>query len=160
MYELPEADGGGGFEVAGINDEYHPEMARHLKRLVEEGMFERARVDAIEYMLKYTDKVTRWTGVTGVEAFLRDCAFNRGPKGALRILQLALEVADDGKWGPITEGAMRVAEEEPERLLECLRWAREVYEKRVAPPVGARKKFWNGLAARWDEALAFGRVML
>ena len=158
VYNLPAADGGGSYEVAGINDRYHPEAARKLKQLIEEGKQWEAEEYAKAYIMDYTNVVASWTRNAAVEAFLRDTAFNRGPKGALRILQIALGVADDGKWGPITEAAM--GKNTPSELLDKLRKARETYELRIAPPVGARKQFWTGLQNRWDNALKFSKQFI
>lgn len=163
VYPLPAADGGGAYEVAGINDRYHPAMAAHLKHCLEQGWFERAEADIRAFLLDYTNVVMRWTEVPAIEAFLRDCAFNRGPRGALRILQLALGVADDGKWGPKTKGALEASLTHPHRvrnLLVNLRRAREGYERRVAPPVGKRAPFWKGLVSRWDKTHTFAAAFL
>lgn len=160
LYKLPAADGGGAYEVAGINDRYHPEAAARLKELLDDGRYSEAEDAIRRYLLAYTDVVKGWTTDPAIEAYLRDTAFNRGPKGALRILQIALKVADDGKWGPKTKAALASAMKSPGALLQALRAARETYEIRVAPPVGARKKFWDGLVSRWDKALAFSETML
>jgi hypothetical protein len=160
VYKLPAADGGGSYEVAGINDRYHPAQAAALKKLIEDGRFSEAEDLVRKYLLEYTDVVKRWTEEPALEAFLRDCAFNRGPKGALRILQIALQVPDDGKWGAKTKAALTSALKSPGGLLQKLRAARETYEIRIAPPVGARAKFWNGLANRWDKALSFSETLL
>lgn len=160
VYKLPAADGGGSFEVAGINDRYHPEAASKLRDLIVSNRQGHAENFIRDYLLQYTDIVTRWTDHPAIEAFLRDTAFNRGPKGALRILQLALKVADDGKWGPVTKSALAAALKNPGTLLQNLRTARESYEIRVAPPVGARAKFWRGLVNRWDKALSFAETLL
>jgi len=45
-------------------------------------------------------------------------------------------------------------------LLDNLRSARETYEIRVAPPVGARAKFWAGLQNRWNNALEFSKKFI
>jgi len=73
-------------------------------------------------------------------------------------LQIALGVPDDGKWGPITQAAM--SKQTPTELLEKLRKARETYEIRVAPPVGARKQFWTGLQNRWNKAFYFSKEFI
>jgi len=162
VYQLPAADGGGSFEVAGINDRYHPQMARRLAKLIADGKHDQAEREVIAYLVQYTDVVTAWTEVPALEAFLRDCAFNRGPKGALRILQIALKVHDDGKFGPKTRAALKAATSDQagvRRLLAGLRMARESYEHRVAPPVGARAKFWNGLVNRWNKAMMFATTL-
>lgn len=160
VYKLPAADGGGTYEVAGINDRYHPEAAAKLRDLIVSNRQGHAETYIRDYLQKYTDLVTKWTDNPAIEAFLRDAAFNRGPKGALRILQLALKVADDGKWGPKTKAALSAALKQPGTLLQQLRIARESYEIRIAPPVGARAKFWAGLVNRWDKSLSFSETLL
>jgi hypothetical protein len=158
VYSLPAADGGGSYEVAGINDRYHPEAARKLKSLIQEGKQWEAEEYAKAYLMDYTDVAANWTRNPAIEAFLRDSVFNRGAKGALRILQIALGVPDDGKFGPITQSAM--SKHTPSELLDKLRKARETYEIRIAPPVGARKQFWAGLQNRWDNALKFSKEFI
>lgn len=160
VYPLPKADGGGTYEVAGINDRYHPAQARILKDLVESKRFAQAEQFIREYLAEYTNVVTAWSKIPAIEAFLRDSAFNRGPRGALRILQRAVKVADDGRWGPITRAAVKAAEANPRALIRALRQAREAYERRIAPPVGARAKFWRGLQNRWNAAEAFALTLL
>jgi lysozyme family protein len=160
VYKLPRADGGGTFEVAGINDRYHPAVAHRLKTMIEAGNPDEAEESAQVYIAHYTDVVDLWTKVPALNVFLRDCCFNRGPKGALRILQLALDVADDGRFGPQTRAALALRSLSPGRLLLGLRTARETYEYRIAPPVGERAKFWPGLVSRWDKARVFAERYL
>ena len=152
VYILPAGDGGGRYEVAGINDRYHPQEAARLRALIDAGRSDEAEAYATEVIAAYTDVVAKWTNVPGIEAYLRDCAFNRGPGGAAKILQIALGVKVDGGVGPETLGAMREAEKNPAKLFAKLRAAREQYELRVA---GRREKFWKGLVNRWDNSLDF-----
>lgn len=152
VYILPAGDGGGRYEVAGINDRYHPQEAAKLRQLIDAGHFDAAEDYAAEVIAEYTDVVAKWTTVPSIEAYLRDCAFNRGPGGAAKILQIALGVHVDGGVGPETLGALRQAEKDPVKLLAALRVAREQYELRVA---GRREKFWKGLVNRWDGSLDF-----
>jgi lysozyme family protein len=148
VYKLPANDGGGTYEVAGINDRYHPEQANHLALLIRAGRFDEAEATAIEYMVKYTDLAAGWTTNAGVEFYLRDCVFNRGPGGAAKILQIALGVGADGSIGTVTREALsKVA---PGPLLEQLRAAREHYEDQVAP---GRPNLRQGLINRWNKAL-------
>lgn len=158
VYKLPKGDGGGAFEIAGINDRYHPRTAEHLRELITLGKHEVAEIAAVEYICSYTDVVIRWNRWTCVEAYLRDCAFNRGPGGAAKILQIALGVTSDGYVGPKTLAASNALEDR-RAFLKQLRKARESYELKIAPPVGNRKKFWTGLVNRWDKALAFAEKM-
>ena len=160
VYRLPAADGGGTYEVAGINDRYHPQAAAKLRDLLAANRQAHAENFIRDYLLDYTSVVTKWTTHPAIEAFLRDTAFNRGPRGALRILQLALKVADDGRYGPKTKATLQAALKHPGALLQSLRTARESYEIRIAPPVGARARFWQGLVSRWDKALSFAETLL
>lgn len=153
VYHPPANDGGGAYEVAGINVRYHPEQAAELKALIEAGRADQAEQQAADYVLDYTKPAAGWTSYAGVEFYLRDCIFNRGPKGAARILQRGLGVADDGEIGPQTRAALGVLT--PDQILTKLRAGREDYERNV---VGFRGNFWNGLVNRWDKALAKARA--
>lgn len=156
VYKLPKADGGGTFEVAGINDRYHLHQAEHLRNLIQHGQHDEAEREAVNYLLSYTDLVASWTPVTAFEAFLRDCAFNRGPGGAAKILQIALGVEVDGHVGSKTRAALNLIPLTARReFLQRLRDAREQYERHIAPPVGSRAKFWKGLVNRWNRAHQF-----
>ena len=154
IYTLPPGDGGGSYEVAGINNKYHPEKAKQLKELVEQGRYAEVETIAANYIVIYTDRVTPWTNVTGVEAYLRDSSFNRGPKGAARIYQIALGVSVDGIVGPVTLAAANQAELQPIKLIKDLRQARERYEREW---VGRDESssFWTGLVNRWNKSLDF-----
>jgi lysozyme family protein len=158
VYRLPKADGGGTYEIAGINDRYHPEAAKQLAKMIADNLHAAAETRAQDYILHYTDVVTSWHPSKAVQAYLRDTAFNRGPGGAAKILQRALGVKIDGGVGPITKSA--AAKIPAAQLLLDLRKARESYELQIAPPVGARAKFWKGLQNRWDKALNFAQTLL
>ena len=164
VYQLPAGDGGGTYEVAGINDRYDPQMAPHLRNLIELGQQAQAEIDAAEYILGNTDVVQAWSSMPAIEVYLRDTCFNRGPLGAAKILQLALghahaDIAVDGHIGPVTLGFAHAVTDGKE-FLGFLRNAREIYERRIAPPLGARAKFWNGLVNRWNNSLAFAQTFL
>lgn len=159
IYRLPSADGGGSFEVAGINDRYHPKAANEIAALIRQRKFVAAEQAAVEYILKYTDVAGGWAKTPALQSVLRDTAFNRGPTGAAKILQMALDVEVDGKVGPKTLAALHRAEKEPRALLLRFREAREAYERKVAPPSGARAKFWRGLVNRWDSATMFANTL-
>lgn len=148
VYELPANDGGGRFEIGGINEKYDGPMARKLAAMVESGHYAEAEDAAIEYIAGNTDSAAGWTTNPAVESYLRDCIFNRGAGGAARILQRAVGVKDDGKVGDVTRAAMALIP--PAELLLKLRAAREDYERHV---VGYRANLWNGLVHRWDNAL-------
>jgi lysozyme family protein len=157
VYKLPKEDGGGTYEVAGINDRYHPHEAAHLAALVRAGRYDEAESEAQEIIATYTDFVQRWTEVAPVESYLRDTGFNRGPRGAARILQRAIGVHDSGTLS--ASDIATVAEAEPASLLTALRQAREGYERDVAHR-NESSKFWKGLVNRWNKALAFAQTFL
>lgn len=159
VYQLPSGDGGGTFEVAGINDRYHPQAAAKLADLIKRKKFTQAEQEAVEYILKVTDVAGGWARTPSAEAALRDTSFNRGPTGCARILQMSLDVEVDGKVGPMTLAALQRAEREPRAFLLRFREAREAYERKVAPPVGKRAKFWKGLVSRWDNTTKFANTL-
>lgn len=147
VYNLPANDGGGRFEVAGINERYNPAALNQIRTLLQAGYYAEAEAFAVEFVAKYTDVAATWTNIPAIESYLRDCVFNRGARGAARILQRAVKVDDDGAVGPATKAAM--SRVRPQELLVNLRAAREQYERVV---VGYRANFWNGLVNRWNGA--------
>ena len=149
VYKLPPNDGGGRFEVAGINERYNPAECKELIRLLSAKKYAEAETYAYEVIARDTDGAEKWHDDLGVQFYLRDCIFNRGLHGAARILQQAVKVRDDGIIGAKSKAA--IAKLTPPELLKALRWAREDYERRV---VGYRANFWKGLVNRWNHALA------
>ncbi len=94
VYRLPAADGGGAYEVAGINEASHPKEAAKLKALVEAGRQDEARAEAERYITEYTEpakKMLNDAGMSGAgaEYFLRDVYMNGGPGGAAAVLKRA-----------------------------------------------------------------------
>jgi hypothetical protein len=152
VYSLPSGDGGGSYEIAGINEKYHPGMAKRLRQLINAGQHGQAETEAGNYIKQYTDPVAKHATNPGVEFALRDTAFNRGPTGAARILQKALGVKVDGKIGPVTREALAKAEANPKQFLQDFRQAREWYERTYAKRAPGNK-FWRGLTSRWNKQL-------
>lgn len=151
VYKLPKGDGGGRFEVAGINERYHPDVCLRLVALIEAGQHAEAERLAGEFIANYTDVVDRWCSVAAIEFYLRDCAFNRGPAGAAWIVQRACGVTTDMIVGETTRAAIREREHEPRLLLDGLVTARQAYEReKVGRDESSR--FWKGLARRWTKA--------
>lgn len=159
VYKLPPGDGGGVYEVAGICDRYHPHETAQLVALIQDGKHKEAEERAAEYVAAYTDCAARWTASAGIEAFLRDCVFNRGARGAAKILQMAVGFKGkdvDGVVGPKTLAAVARM---PTLLglLAALRNAREQYE---IEKVGKRAQFWKGLVNRWTAATKLAQKYL
>lgn len=109
VYYMPKGDGGGTYEIAGINDRYHPEKAARLKSLIEQGKYDQAETEVGDYIVSYTNDVLKWLPsgfFPATEHILRDTAFNAGPGGAARVLQMAVGVTVDGAVGPATRSAV------------------------------------------------------
>jgi hypothetical protein len=164
VYKLPAGDGGGAYEIAGINEKYHPKKAAGLKMLIEAGREEEAEREAAAYIEEYTRGVLRFfpsqaaaEDNPALEFVLRDCAFNRGLKGAATVLQIALGLKDiDGTVGPNTKrefAAQLEGDPGPEEVLNRLTDARETYERSSFPWKSGKRdessKFWKGLSNRW-----------
>lgn len=167
VYELPEEDGGGDYEVAGINTRFHPSAFRKLSKLIKEKDHRAVEEYVTEYIATYTDRAMQWTSNPSIEFFLRDCIFNRGPRGAAKILQIAInyligqvskesQLVVDGIVGTKTLSFVKMLEGQTENFLKALRFAREFYEERH---VGKREKFWKGFVARWDEEVKFAKQL-
>jgi hypothetical protein len=165
VYKLPAGDGGGAYEVAGINERYHPSKAKQLKDLIEAGQHQKALREASEYIEAYTRPVRKFfpdeqsaDDNPAIEFVLRDSAFNRGNKGAAAILQIALGVPVDGVVGPKSKAAFGRAMQEfgQANMLRQLTAARETYERNSYPWKSGKRdessKFWKGLSNRWAKA--------
>ena len=157
VYHLASGDGGGTREVAGINDRYHPEALDRIEALLAEGSYEEAENVAVAHIEHYTDSVAMLSTVPAIQSALRDASFNRGPTGAIRILQDTLGLPVDGVAGPQTRAALAAAEKAPEVFLKEFRAARERYERRTRDE---SSQFWAGLSNRWDQQQADSLAMI
>jgi len=154
VYSLPSVDGGGRYEVAGINERYHADMLRQLRRMIDAGDHQLAEAEAVAYIADYTDRYALRAKTGAIRYLLRDMTWNRGWTGAARILQIALGVPEDGLFGPQTHAALGRAERRPHKLIGALRVAREIYERRRRDE---DSRFWRGLVRRWNTAGAQAR---
>ncbi len=159
LYELPANDGGGRWEIAGINERYHPEALERIKAAKPQ---DRERLCA-EYIEEYTLGATGLDKVQlrpGTRFAVLDATFNRGPGGSAWMVQetvkrLGHPVIKDMRWGPRTREALAAVDrEKPTRILDTLRQVRELYEREK---VGVRTNLWRGLVRRWDKALVLAR---
>jgi hypothetical protein len=155
IYELPPNDGGGRYEIAGINERYDLETVTRLVKLIQRKEFGIAQAVCRAYYVSNTNAVATWSTSPAIEFFLRDTAFNRGVRGAAKIAQMAVDTQVDGNVGPITRAAL--AKADPLVLLGRLRIACANYEDAVA---GARPNLRQGLINRWNDRLAFAKTFL
>jgi lysozyme family protein len=156
VYKLPSGDMGGNFEVAGINDRYHPEAFKAISSLPAQ---ERAKA-AAEYIQGYTAPLVEKLP-QAIQPFTQDLAFNRGLGGATKYIQQGLnalgqKVAVDGGFGPKTLAAINQVE--PRALMRAASQAQLEDEYRMAERNPARKKFIQGLESRIRNRLStFGQ---
>jgi len=156
IYKLPSGDQGGSYEVAGINDRYHPEAFKRISALPPQ---ERAKA-AAEYIQGYTAPLVEKLP-QALQPFTQDLAFNRGLGGATKYIQQGLnalgqKVAVDGGIGPKTLQAINQVE--PRSLMREASKAQLDDEYRRASENPERKKFISGLENRIRNRLAiFGQ---
>ena len=156
VYKLPTGDMGGNFEVAGINDRYHPEAFKAISSLPAQ---ERAKA-AAEYIQGYTAPLVERLP-QALQPFTQDLAFNRGMGGATKYIQQGLnalgqKVSVDGGLGPKTLAAINQVE--PRALMRAASDAQLQDEYRRAELDSNRKKLIPGLEARIRNRLStFGQ---
>jgi hypothetical protein len=156
VYKLPSGDMGGNYEVAGINDRYHPEAFKAISSLPPQ---ERASA-AAEYIQGYTAPLVERLP-QALQPFTQDMAFNRGLGGATKYLQqglntLGMSVKVDGGMGPKTLEAINQVN--PRALMQAASKAQLDDEYRMAEKNPDRKKFLNGLESRIRNRLStFGQ---
>jgi hypothetical protein len=156
VYKLPSGDMGGNFEVAGINDRYHPEAFKAISSLPAQ---ERAKA-AAEYIQGYTAPLVEKLP-QALQPFTQDLAFNRGLGGATKYIQQGLntlgqKVAVDGGLGPKTLAAINQVE--PRALMRAASDAQLQDEYKRAELDPNRRKFIPGLEARIRNRLStFGQ---
>lgn len=147
VHKLPAADGGGAYEVAGINVKYHPEEARKLKAMIESGAPDEAvEQEVMSYYKSYTqfghDMISPYTKSKGLELFIRDCSLNHSPKGVRWILRNAVGVGSDKEIGNGIANFIAVHGEMG--MLKALANARKNYYLKVASDSPSKKIFING----------------
>jgi len=152
VYKLPAGDMGGNFEVAGINDKYHPDAFKRISSLPAQERAQAAAQYVKEYTSPFVSKLPE-----AVQPFAQDLAFNRGMGGATKYIQQGLntlgqKVAVDGGLGPKTLQA--VNQVNPKALMRAASQAQLEDEYRMAQRNPARKKFINGLESRIRNRLA------
>jgi hypothetical protein len=155
VYALPSGDMGGDYEVAGINDRYHPEAFRKIAGLPAQDR----EGAAAEYISQYTAPLVSKLP-PAIQPFTQDLAFNRGLGGATKYIQQGLnalgqKVAIDGAIGPKTLSA--IGSVNPRDLMAAASQAQLNDEKARAAADPRRRKFIAGLENRISNRLnAFG----
>lgn len=152
VYKLPAGDMGGRFEVAGINDRYHPEAFKRISSLPPQ---ERAEA-AAQYIKEYTSPLVSKLPQP-IQPFAQDLAFNRGMGGATKYIQQGLNtlgqrVGVDGKLGPQTLAAINSVQ--PQALMRAASEAQLQDEYNKAQNNPSRRALLPGLENRVRNRLA------
>ena len=157
IYALPSGDLGGNYEVAGINDRYHPQAFKKISSLPAE---QRERA-AAEYIRQYTSPFVNQLPEQ-IRPFAQDLAFSRGAGGATKYIQQGLnslgqKVSIDGRLGPQTLQAIKGVD--PKALMKAASQAQLNDEYARARSNPERRKFLQGLENRINNRLSlFGAV--
>lgn len=151
VYYPSAADGGGAYEVAGINQKYHPKMAAKLKGMVESGASnEEIEAEVMAYYKEYTqqgaDLVNTATQSKGIELFIRDCTLNHGLEGTARVIRRALGLGKDDNVAPAV--ADFVSKYGEQRFLEALVQGRASYYAAIIQSKPEKQQFAKGWANR------------
>jgi len=146
VYKLPSGDMGGSYEVAGINNKYHPDAFKQISSLSPSEREQAAAKYVVQFTAPFTQKLP-----DAVRPFAQDLAFNRGVGGATKYMQQALNnlgvpVKVDGAIGPKTISAINQVD--PKSLMLEASKAQWNDELRMASKNPDRKKFLNGLQNR------------
>ena len=158
-YDLPPADGGGRYEVAGINERYNKTVCDELVALIQAARQDEALQRAAA-LHRRQHRHRRATGrqYAAVEFYLRDCVFNRGARRG------RVDPAEGGRGryrsrrsGRIRWRPSRARPRRPLDLLDDLRQSREAYERLRRDE---SSPFWKGLVNRWNNALAAAKTFL
>jgi len=152
VYNLPSGDEGGTYEVAGINNRYHPQAAKEIAALPPE---QRA-LAAAKYIRAYTAPLVDQLPKE-MQGFAQDLAFHRGLAGATRYIQQGLadmgfNIRPDGVIGPKTLAALNDANLREVKKRAIVSYLNSEQAKAEANP--ARKKFLPGLENRARNLLA------
>jgi len=152
VYSLPSGDGGGTYEIAGINNKFHPQAAKEIAALPPE---QRA-LAAAKYIRAYTAPLVDQLPKE-IQGFAQDLAFHRGLAGATRYIQQGLadmgfNIRPDGVIGPKTLAALNDANLREVKKRAIVSYLNSEQAKAEANP--ARKKFLPGLENRARNLLA------
>jgi len=120
----------------------------YLKRDINDGEMRGLTVDMVRpfYRQRYWDAVRADELPAGLDYAVFDFAVNAGPVRAIRYLQRAVGVAEDGVIGPATLTAAATAN--PTQVLERFSDAKEGFYRGLATRVPSQAKFLRGWLSR------------
>lgn len=147
VYNPPAGDGGGKYEVAGINERFHPAEAAKLKGLIAAGNHDEAKAEAIRYIEKLTRPVKQALGslhAPGAEAVMRDMHFN-SPAGAQSCLNKVLGLRGSGGYATKRAALEQYIRRHGEAaFIEAFSAARADFYDHVAATMPEKRQFLKG----------------
>lgn len=151
VYSLPKEDGGGSFEVAGLNEKYNKEEATVLRQMIQTGVptpiIEGYIRSVYKQKTQYGANLIPPSSSQGLELFVRDCALNHSPKGVNTILAAAVGTyaADPALPAAVQTYISRYGEA---ALLRNLSKARASYYENLISADSKKEIFRKGWANR------------
>lgn len=169
VMRLPEGDGGGTYEIAGICDGIEPKVFNAIKIELEAGNRDKAWDMCIDYVEKKTHNGQVWSPENlAIEFFLRDIIFNMGDGGCVNVMQRTInyhgesKVVVDGAWGPKTKKAWEelLSIIVPVNLLLALARCRDQRYKAIITANPKKEKFLKGWYSRTSKAENYAKRLL
>ena len=145
VYYPTKEDGGGEYEVAGINQASHPVKSAQLKRMVEDPTVSNEEIEneVAAYYKQYTQQgvalVSSSTRSKGIELFMRDCTLNHGLEGAKKVVRRALGLGKNEDIYPAVSDFIRTYGEQ--QFLEALVRGRAEYYAAIIEANPKKQKF-------------------
>jgi|SRR3990167_1681605 len=133
--EVDNSSDPGGYTKYGISKRSYPgeDIAAMTK--------ERAK---IIFRRDFWDRINADNLTDGIAWQAVDFAYHSGPETAVRYLQRALGVADDGVWGPVSQAATE-AMSEPDTIMRLVAWRLDYM---------TRLKNWSNAGRGWVRRMA------
>lgn len=155
-YKLPAADGGGKYEIAGINQKYHPEAYAHIKSLIDAGKHQEAEQAISDYIIHYTQPASDYLKTQGcnsqaIEYMLRDIYFNMGAGGMSNILRRAFPNQTISEYARLNS---------EQAILQRLYSARAGYYEAIIRTNPEKRIFRNGWLNRNNKVLSTAATLI
>lgn len=167
IYKLPAGDGGGNFEVAGLNEKSNPAELAHVKQMLKENRPTEEVVGYIKSVYKqktnYAAQLIPDSCSQGIELTIRDCALNHSPGGVSTILKNAIGIPNTPEISTLKlkdEVAKFVRTHGEKTFLYNLSVARANYYRKLVVDKPERAKFLKGWLNRNQKVYASSQSLL
>lgn len=159
IYKLPDGDGGGEYEIVGINQKNHSQEFNKLAGMLKDGKHQEAKEEAASYIDKKTSRVgelLQSSGVQhdGIDYLLRDMCFNGGESFPARVIHRSLGIPDSKSFNGDTGEAISsyLQSHSEEELLAVLKQGRDDLYRSIATNNPKKQKFLRGWLNRSESS--------